>query len=122
MRNSPSVSTDDAASGSPVCADDEVAVDGGPAVSFSAWSGLVGLFVRLLFLKHIIIRVFVRVVRSGWAVCSSAVMKHIIIRVFVRVVRSGWAVFSSAVSETYNYPCVCENGQVWLGCLFVCCL
>ena len=66
-------------------------------MSFSAWSGLVGLFVRLLFLKHIIIRVFVRMVRSGWAV------------------------FSSAVPETYNYPCVCENGQVWLGCLFVCC-
>ena len=97
MRNPPSVSTDDVTSGSPVCGDDDVDVDGGPAVSFSAWSGLVGLFVGLLFLKHIIIRVFVSVVRSGWAVC--------------------W----SAVSETYNYPCVCECGQVWLGCLLVCC-
>ena len=98
MRNSPSVSTDDAASGSPVCADDEVDVDGGPAVSFSAWSGLVGLFVRLLFLKHIIIRVFVRMVRSGWTVC--------------------W----SAVSEIYNYPCVSGCVQVWLDGLSVCCI
>ena len=42
-------------------------------MSFSAWSGLAGLFVGLLFLKHIIIPVFVRVVRSGSVLCSSAV-------------------------------------------------
>ena len=73
MRNPPSVSTNDATSGSPVCGDDDADVDGGPAVSFSAWSGLAGLFVGLLFLKHKIIHVFVRVVRSGSALCSSAV-------------------------------------------------
>ena len=64
--------------------------------------------------------VFVSVFRFGWAVCSSAVSETDI-HVFVGMFRSGWAVSWSGVSDACNYPCVCECGQVWLGCLFVCC-
>ena len=65
--------------------------------------------------------VFVSVFRFGWAVCSSAVSETYI-SVFVGVFRSGWAVCWSAVSEIYNYPCVSECIQVWLGGLSVCCI